>query len=247
MSEAEAKIMYLTPRHIEALDKAETLIAPSDFSPYLELKALLPDPSPPARDRFRRRFASFYGLNRGGLTNEFKDRFFEILFDGKVIVEGRPDFASILTELSRIKRRKGDLAMPFSFVSKLVAMHLESSPIYDRHVRAFFGKAAPPASVENDERIKWYLAFLGEVGRSYTAWAGDPQVRPILERLIARDDGLKSCHVVRLLDFLVWKVGNRKLLKRIPIASAGQTWQVFENLPGLDRNYPSIRVEFTLA
>jgi hypothetical protein len=212
MNEAGTKIMQLTLRHVEALDKAEALILPSDFSPYLELKALLLDPSPSARDRFRRRFASFYGLNRGGLTDEFKDRFFEILFDGKVIVEGRPDFTSILTELSGIKRKKGDLAMPFSFVSKLVAMHLESSPIYDRHVRAFFGKAAPPASVEKDKRIKWYLAYLGEVGRSYTAWANDPQVRPILERLTARDDRLKSCHVVRQMDFLVWKVGNRKLL-----------------------------------
>lgn len=203
--------MQLEEKHINALNKAETLIFPSDFHPYLELKALLSDPSSLARDLFRSLFTKYYGLNAGGLTDEFKNRFFEILFEGKMIVDGRPDFFPILTELSGIKRQKGDCAMPFSFVSKLVAMHLESSPIYDKHVLAFFRKKAPAAAVDKSKRIEWYLGFLNDVSRSYRAWANDSTVKPILERLKAHDDKLKNCHDVRLLDFLVWKVGNRKL------------------------------------
>jgi hypothetical protein len=212
MNQFETKIMQLRPKHIEALDKAETLIYHSDFCPYLELKAMLADSSPVARDRFRYLFIDYYALTTGGLTDEFKDRFFEILFGGQVIVEGKPAFSSILTQLSGIKRKKGDFAMPFSFVSKLVGIHLESSPIYDRHVLAFFGTDPPVASVDKSRRIEWFVSFLDGVNRSYTAWACDSKVKPILERLTARDDRLKSCHEVRLMDFLVWKVGNRKLL-----------------------------------
>jgi hypothetical protein len=212
MNEADAKIMELKPRHIKALDEAETLISPAGYCPYLELKALLPDPSPVARDRFRVLFTRYYGLNRGGLTDEFKDRFFAILFGSNVTVDDEPDFDSILMTLSEIKGRNGNYAMPFSFVSKLVGIHLESSPIYDKHVLAFFGQKAPSASVDRIKRIEWYVGFLNDVSRSYAAWANDSRVKPILERLRARDDRLKNCHDVRTLDFLVWKVGNKKLL-----------------------------------
>jgi len=204
--------MHLEEKHINALNKAETLLFPSDFRPYLELKALLPDSSPPARNHFRSLFTNYYGLNTGGLTDEFKNRFFEILFEGKIMVNGRPDFSPILIELSEIKRKTGDCAMPFSFVSKLVGIHLESSPIYDKHVLAFFMKKAPAATVDKSKRIEWYVDFLNDVSRSYRAWANDSTVKPILERLKTHDDKLESCHDVRLLDFLVWKVGNRKLL-----------------------------------
>lgn len=213
MNEDDIKNMQLEPKHIEALDKAERWIFHSDFCPYLELKALLPDATPDARDRFRFLFTTYYGLNVGGLTDEFKDKYFEILFSGNVILNGQPDYEGIFNELSGIKRKKGDCIMPFSFVSKLVAMHLENSPIYDRHVLNFFRQKAPAASVAKIKRIEWYDGFLKNVSYSYTAWANDSLVKPILERFKARDNKLKNCHDIRLLDFLVWKVGNRKLLK----------------------------------
>jgi len=212
MGEGVTKIMPLEPKHIDALDRAERLTFPSDFNPYLELKALLPDATPDARKRFCSLFTSYYGLNSGGITDEFKAKYFEVLFGGNVILNGQPDYAGILNLLYGIKRRKGDYALQFSFVSKLVGIHLESRPIYDRHVLAYFGEKAPAASVENYKRIEWYEGFLSDVGHSYETWAKGLRVRQILERLKARDSRLKTCHEVRLLDFLVWKVGNKKLL-----------------------------------
>ena len=212
MNEAETKMMQLEPKHIVALEKAQALIVRRDFGPYLELKGLLPDSSSTARTRFRMLFINFYGLHRGGLTDEFKDRFFEILFGDNVIVNGQPNFSWILNELSGIKRKKDDFAMPFSFVSKLVGLHRENSPIYDQHVRDFFRAKVPAASVDKKERIEWFLGFLDCVGRSYEIWAGDARIRPVLEKLCARDTGLMTCDKVRLIDFLVWKVGNQKLL-----------------------------------
>jgi hypothetical protein len=102
--------------------------------------------------------------------------------------------------------------MPFSFVSKLVAIHVESSPIYDRHVASFFGASAPSAAVPKADRINWYINFLAEVRSSYIAWADDREVREVLVHFVQRDTRLAKCHVVRQLDFLVWKVGNKKLL-----------------------------------
>ena len=152
-------------------------------------------------------------MNVAGLTDAFKDRFFDILFDGSAIVNGKPDFALVLNELSCIQRKKGDYALPLSFVSKLVAMHREASPIYDKHVLAFFGKVAPLPSKPKQERIAWFVGFLEEVAGDYISWSRDQRVASIIERLKTRDKRLTDCDIVRLMDFLVWKVGNQKLLE----------------------------------
>ena len=204
--------MQLEQKHITALDTAETLIFHSDFCPYLELKSLLPNTAPDARARFRSLFTNYYGLNVGGLTDAFKDRFFAILFERYDTVNGRPDLTEILNELSLVPRKKGDCAVPFSFVSKLFAIHCEKSPIYDRHVLNFFSQKAPSPETPKAERLAWYVGFLKQVAIDYTAWAQDVRITPILDRLKARDPKLAQCDNIRLIDFLVWKVGNRKLL-----------------------------------
>ena len=205
--------MELSEAHVLALDEAETLMFHSDFCPYLELKEMFPDRSDLARRRFRILFTNFYGMKTGGLTDAFHDRFFEILFGHRVMVDGQPDYEWMLLELGQIKRRKGDLAMPFSFVSKLAAMHCESSPIIDQHVLNFFGIKRPNPSLEKAVKIRWFVDFLGLIGRSYSEWACDIRVEPILRRLKVRDTRLAACDAVRLMDFLVWKAGNQGLLE----------------------------------
>ncbi len=209
---AVSEIMLLDDRHIKALDKAETWMFHLDFCPYLELKELFSGATPEARERFIYLFTIYYGLNTGGLTDEFKRTFFDLMFDGSVIKDGELDYSTLLTTLSAIKRKTGDCAMPFSFASKLVAMNCESCPIYDRHVLNFFGGKAPPTSINKEKRIEWFVGFLARVCASYKEWAKDERVRPILKRLKARDAGLEKCDDVRLLDFLVWKVGSQKFL-----------------------------------
>jgi len=213
--------MQLQKRHIDALDLAEKLMFHSDFCPYLELKELFTDATPHARSQFRYLFTDYYGLNAGGLTDAFRDRFFEILFGGNVIVNGQPDFAAILNELSGFTRKKGDFAMQFSFVSKLVGMHRESRPLYDSHVQDFFGEYAPSrhtnhlrqeTSQSKQDRITWFIGFLDRIAKDYAAWAQDVRIVPIINRLKARDGRLALCDVIRLVDFLVYKVGNQRLL-----------------------------------
>ena len=205
-------MMLLQPEHIEALEQAEVLMFHSDFCPYLELKEIFREGTPQASKRFRILFTNYYGLNVGGLTDAFKDKYFEILFDSDLVVDDKPDYSSILTTLRKIPRKKGDYVLHLSFVSKLVAIHRESSPIYDRYVLKFFNAKTPATSISQEKRIEWYVKFLNDVANDYAKWANDQRIIPILERLKARDSRLGQCDVVRLMDFLVWKVGNQKLL-----------------------------------
>ena len=101
--------MRLTKRHVDAMAAAERRIFHCDFCGYLDLKELLRDDSRFGRGLFRDRFTAFYGLNVGGLTDEFKNRFFEILFDDDFAVGGHPDHARVLNELSTFKRKTGTL------------------------------------------------------------------------------------------------------------------------------------------
>jgi hypothetical protein len=202
----------LEQRHIDALDRAETLMFHFDFCPYLELKAMLANPTLLVRNRFELLFIGYYGLDRAGLSEAFRQRYFQILFDGNVLSNGEPRFAPILGELYSIPRRQGDHALQLSFVSKLVAIHSETSPIYDTHVQTFFREYDPGTSVGQPERAAWFVDFLKRVSDSYAVWAQDERLAPILQRFKARDEKLALCHVNRLLDFLVWKVGNQKLL-----------------------------------
>lgn len=192
--------MKLVPRHIAALEQAEALMFHCDICPYLELKVLLKDAT--KRPQFEILFIQYYKLGIGGLTEAFKKRFFEILYAGTT------DFVPILEELRAIPRRTGDHALHLSFASKLVAMHKEDSPIYDRHVVAFFGAKVPLPSA----RVDWFTGFLGRVAGDYEPWAAEPSVATILDRLKSRDPRLDSCHNVRLMDFLIWKVGSQRLL-----------------------------------
>jgi len=204
--------MELSTRHIEALDKAERLLFHRDFCPYLDLKRLLPQTDDLSRERFRELYTDFYQLRIGGLTDEFKDKYFELLFSPPK-TDGRIDVKFIFQELSCIKNHQGSVTLPFSFVSKLVGMHDESRPIYDIHVSRFLGVKPPGPTRPMALRIDWCLEFFGTATDDYVRWAKQEDVATILQSLKQRDVALTKCHDVRLLDFLIWKVGSKNLLQ----------------------------------
>lgn len=175
--------MELTEDKLNAFRRAEGLIAHRDFCPYLELKTLLTDASEVSRARFCSLFSHYYGMNAGGLTDEFKTRYFQILFNELVFANGQPRYGAILEDLSRFPGKNGHSALHFSFVSKLVAIHDETKPIYDRHVLAFFNVKAPASSKKREIRTTWYVDLLTQIAADYARWGNDPRVKPILDRL----------------------------------------------------------------
>jgi len=106
---------------------------------YARLRQLLDIKGAQARTTFEAEFTGYYGLKSGGVTPRFREIFFDRLYAlrGKAI--GEPTYARLLRELYEIPRHKRDKALPCSFVSKLIAIHDESRPLFDRYVSRFFG------------------------------------------------------------------------------------------------------------
>lgn len=190
------------------LTDAAKVVRPDQFSGYFELRSLLANPSPRTKAAFKRRFVAYYRLGSAGLTPEFRDRFFEHLF--ACSPKGQPDpYTNILADLHTLPRRQGDYALQASFVSKLVAIHDESRPIYDRHVRDFFGMGAP-ACGSVPFRIAGFVANLRRIQAEYERWAADSRFAALRARFSRMHSGAE-CHDNRLCDFLVWKIGAEKL------------------------------------
>ncbi len=180
-----------------------------NISPYLKLKRILAEKPVGFETAFRQTFESYYGLNAGGVTRAFKDRYFNLLF-GLEIQDDDDPYTPILIELYQIPRRKGDKALQCSFVSKLVAIHDESHPIFDRHVSDFFGITVP-SNGSVDFRVAGFLANLKYLRKTYESWSEDSEFQKVLLVVKQRHPYLNDCTTSRIADFLVWTVGRKKL------------------------------------
>ena len=180
-----------------------------DYARYLELRQLLAARPRGFEAKFRRIFQHYFALNSGGLTEAFKDLYFARLFEFEVGKSSDP-YTPLLRELYSHPRRQGDRSLQGSFVSKLVAIHDENRPIFDRHVGAFFGLSAPSCG-GIDFRIAGFVANLRRLEETYLSWSENPRFSRVLSDLTACHPRLAACSPVRLADILVWTVGRRDL------------------------------------
>ncbi len=195
------------PAHWDLLAKAADKIKPTDFDEYFELRRLNQQPSD--RQEFQARFANYYRLHIGGLTDAFKHRYLHLLVTWQPRGQRDP-YSPLLLDLYQFPRRRGDQTLQVSFVSKLVAFHDESRPLFDRHVSRFFGVSVPAVgSVEF--RISGFVANLEGIRAQYEAWAASSRFKSLVRPLFQKNPNLKNCHPTRLCDFLVWTVGSYEL------------------------------------
>jgi hypothetical protein len=195
--------------YFNLLAKASNEIRSSDFTGYFELKRLLVSKRAVDRREFQTQFATYYRLHSGGLTEEFKRRYFEHLFAFESVRQKDP-YTPILLDLYSFPRLKGDYTIQASFVSKLVAIHDESRPLYDRHVSKFFGVTVPSVGPV-EFRIAGFVANLQRIRDYYDAWAVDPHFKRITQALFVKHPQLQTCHPSRVCDFLVWTVGDKEI------------------------------------
>jgi len=191
---------------LDLLSQASRCVAEGDVAAYQEVKRLFAARGEAGRIAFRRAFERYYGLHAGGVTQSWRDRYFELLF-GLHIQEGVDPYTPILRSLYAIPRHKGDQALQFSFVSKMVAIHDESYPLYDRYVRGFFG-IEPPSIGGTDFRIAGFVAHMQWLRQTYRAWAHDTTFRQVIVSLRERYPCLQTASVSRLADMLVWAAGK---------------------------------------
>jgi hypothetical protein len=157
---------------------------------------------------FQSVFRSFYRLDIGGLTPEFKSAYFECMESARR--NSIVDLTAIVKELHRIPNRKGQKNLQFSFVTKLAhTINPNYYPIYDAQVAKCFAFRAPYNYKPFDTRLQEYLAFYESVRKFYEEAA----VQGRMKELIGLFEGTYSpaaCRVppVKVWDFIFWSAGR---------------------------------------
>ncbi|HEY5550376.1 MAG TPA: hypothetical protein VIK52_00705 [Opitutaceae bacterium] len=205
--------MSLARSQVQALQLAAELLKPGEVSRYFELKAALARPSAHDREQFERVFSHHYRLNMAGLTDRFRQEYFDALFTADPSSESWPDFRGLLEKFQAIPNRKGMASLQCSFVSKLVASRDESWPLYDRHVGNFFGLFVPNVG-SVPYRAEILIGQLEFIRQKYLGWSA-LDLAHALATLRTRIPALVECHDVRVVDFLVWTAGNEKLTNNV--------------------------------
>ena len=188
---------------------AELPATKSQMEKYLRLRRLIPNLNATGNLEFKNAYSRFYAINAAGLSNDWKDQYFELLFTFLIRLPSNP-YHTALNALEKFPRLRGDNPPQFSFVSKLVATCDESRPLYDKFVRAYFG-VVPPSVGPTEFRINGFVEQLTKIKKRYEHWAAHKPFASILDELREQLSGLAECHPSRICDLLVWSVGSQKI------------------------------------
>ncbi len=206
----------LHDHYLDLLEQASKLVVEKDVETYMRLRTLIREKPNGYESEFRDLFSRYYRFNSAGLTEEFKNRYFDHLFALDPMTDNKP-YAEILLDLHQLPDRRGRNTLQCSFVSKMVAILDESYPIYDKYIRGFFGIGVPELS-DVRFRIAGFVANLMLIRKTYGAWDKEPAFQNVIERLKEAHPALETCSVQRQADFLIWTIGKNNLY-----ASTGAT------------------------
>lgn len=154
-------------------------------------------------------YRSFYRLDSAGLTNEFKERYFELLEDYR----DKEDIPvrSITEVLYNIPNRKGQKCLQFSFVTKLINTIDCRFPMYDSAVARIYGFRTPYNYKTYEQRLNEYIEFHDSLTRSYHAILEKNLLKRTLEEFYSKFENRGHIPDIKALDFIMWSAG--KLVK----------------------------------
>lgn len=157
-------------------------------------------------------FSSFYGLNNAGLTNEFKDLYFD-LFDSN---KDKPvmDFKDVLYKLSQVKNHKGQNSLQFSFTTKMFHTIDSTYPIYDNEIASLFGFRQPYSQKDINIKISIYLDQYEQIKYTYNKMISDKLIKSAVDIFNLRF-GKFSIPETKIHDFIFWSAGKIKNKKII--------------------------------
>jgi len=161
-------------------------------------------------------FRSFYRLDNAGLTDEFKDRYFELLEEARDLEN--IDFKYLSRELHKYPNRKGSKTLQFSFISKLANTVEPSYPLYDSGVASLYGFSHPHNYKSFDVRLSEYLQFYAILKSDYEKALSKSTLRNALNEFEgAFQRKASKVPIVKKIDFLLWSAGKLKLSKSLSI------------------------------
>lgn len=200
------KIIQAHAEPVTLLVQAAKEITKETILPYIELKNLFISVAQDKRPKFEKAFRKYYGMNSAGLSQEFFDAFFKIMHEFKK-GESPPNGKALLENLYKIKRKKGDHSMQYSFVSKMLNLLDEDHPIIDKHVKNIL-KIKPLLKGSNEEKLKWYEETVRKIRDEYAIFLEVPAIRAALGELERRIPEIRPLSSTRKLDFLLFYVGK---------------------------------------
>lgn len=157
---------------------------------------------------FRFVYRSFYRLDNAGLTDDFKDKYFEYLEDHR---ENRDiQIEAIARELFKLPNRKGQNSLQFSFVTKLANTINHEFPIYDLEIAKMYSFKAPYTNKPFDVRLSEYMKFYNLLTESYKNILAKNTLEKVFDEFHIKFKNNGAIPDIKILDFIMWSAGKLK-------------------------------------
>jgi hypothetical protein len=151
-------------------------------------------------DVYKRIYSRYYGLMGAGLTEAFFARYFELLENTKNLGF---DPLAIAQDLKEYPNRKGQLALQFSFITKIGTTFDPNLPIYDSRIVDLFGIRNSKIIRDFDKRVHAHLEDFEEIKRCIDMCM---QAQPFTE-LVNRCQDVAPGNILpgrRFADLILW-------------------------------------------
>ena len=147
-------------------------------------------------DKFQSKYKSFYNMYVFGFTDEFFERYFELLNNDET------NLKKILKELSKIKDKKGKKSVQLAFASKLIHTVDAELPLYNSAIATTFNLAIPKGSIE--KKINSSIDIYNELKSYHGSLSSRDLIRRTIKEFRNQNDfkeGILSD--AKLIDLLI--------------------------------------------
>jgi hypothetical protein len=191
------------------IDNEKTILSnlkPKAVSDYLFIVQNVYNDNISNNKSFQKTFKSFYGLNTAGLTEEFCERYFNIMENSKTSIVAVED---IVSDLYTIKRKKGDHSIQFSFATKLINTLNCEYPIYDSKVRVLFGlKNLQGQYKDCKTALGNYNAQHNYIKTTIAKIIENNMLHAVIQKFDNMFSFARSISIVKKIDFIFWEAGK---------------------------------------
>ena len=150
-------------------------------------------------------FRSFYMIDNAGLTDDFKNRYFEILQLSK---GNNPNLRVICNDLCEIKNQRGFESLQFSFVTKLANTVNSKYPIYDSKVAKMYAYRPLSSAKPIEDRLDSLESFYSFLLSDYSTILKNDSLSLALSEFDKKFEKYKDIDNIKKLDFIVWSAGK---------------------------------------
>ncbi len=154
-------------------------------------------------------YKAYYQLNSAGLSDEFKNGYFQLM--ANLYKKEELDLFEICKSLEYYKNKKGQTSLQFSFCTKLAATINNRKPIYDSYVKDVFDFVQPQNKSYNI-KLEKYIEFYKRLNDTVHNLHTQNEIIEIIEQISEKYANWKTISKEKQIDFIIWTTG--KLIKK---------------------------------